>query len=95
MSYYIYDTNGYVGDLASGGGLSDLKKYIQSIETTDIVNKLIDNGYVPKTDELLSDLNKITKPKDSDILDTLNNLISLSRRCDEIVIITDGIFDAE
>ena len=28
MSYYLYDSNGYVGDLASNSGLKALRKFV-------------------------------------------------------------------
>ena len=85
MSYFIYDSNGYVGDLCSNNGLNELK---QSVGKK--LPDLFGDGYVEITDKFKSLLDKIDSSDK-----TVKNLISLAKKCKDIVIITDGIFEDE
>lgn len=88
MGYYIYDSNGYVGDLASNKGLSDLAKFIEKCPDMEELNSLFTDGNILKTDHLLEELKLLGTPKDTDIRGTLNNLKTLIEKSSDIVIIT-------
>lgn len=92
MTYYIYDANGYVGDLASTNGLRELRNYLESIEAPKI-QSLLSAGYKARNDELLTEINSLATPDNPTVRETVSNLIALTNRCDEIIIITDGVFD--
>jgi hypothetical protein len=89
MSFYIYDSNGYVGDLASNKGLNDLAEYIEKHPDADELGKLIKEGYVLKTEQLMEELKLLSAPKDSDIQDSLNNLKTLIEKSSDVIIITN------
>ena len=82
MSYQVCDTNGYVGDLCSGGGLQDM----------------IDAAYETENDDLISFfeagqgdaavLRQVLAGIDNPIFKDLKRL---AEKCDEIVIINNGI----
>lgn len=91
MGYYLYDANGYVGDVASGGGLADLRNHVAGRK--DAVGQFFSEGHAdPK--KLLAGLEAVEKPEDHGVAKTLKNLIRLVKKCDEIAILTDGVFSA-
>ena len=64
MGFYIYDSNGYVGDLASNKGLVDLSVFIRKYSDGDELNSLFENGHVLKTEHLLEEIKRIGIPKE-------------------------------
>jgi hypothetical protein len=87
MSYYIYDVNGYVGDLASNKGLNDLWTFLEGKGKK--IDILIKDGTVDVSDELIKELAKLSVTKPS-VASTLDNLRTLVKKCQDIVIVTDG-----
>lgn len=98
MSFYIYDINGYVGDLASNKGLDDLAIYIKKHPDMDDLERLMKDGTILKTDALMEELKSAGVPKDPDIRDTFNNLKTLIEKAADVIIITmnpeGGVEDA-
>jgi hypothetical protein len=90
MSFYIYDSKGYVGDLASNKGLNDLAIYIRKHPDTEELEKLFEEGSILKTDHLMKELSWLGTPKNQDIADTLSNLISLIEKAEDVIIITQN-----
>ena len=88
MSYYIYDSNGYVGDLASNKGLNDLVDFIEKYPDVEELNSLFTNGSVLKTERLLEEIKRIGVPKNSDVRETLNNLKFMIGKSSDVIIIT-------
>jgi hypothetical protein len=88
MSFCIYDSNGYVGDLASNRGLDGLAMYIEKHPDADELGKLFKEGFILKTEHLLEEIKMIGAPKYPDIRATLNNLKTLIEKSTEIIIIT-------
>jgi len=85
MSYAIYDSDGFVGDLASNYGLEQLDEFLSSRSSN--LEKFFEQGYSESIEELKSDL----KGEASDnvaINETINNLRSLIKKCKDIVIIS-------
>lgn len=87
MGYYIYDSDGYVGDLCSNNGLNELKEVMGK---NKILASLFEHGSIDTSDEVDSALNEI----DTDD-DTVSNFADLARKCKDIIIITDGVFDED
>ena len=90
MSYQLYDSNGYVGDLATITGLNELADYLLSFNVV-VITKFMDEGDSTEIGKLTKALKKIPASDDKDIQDTLDNLINLLGKCEEIAIISDGI----
>lgn len=88
MSYYLYDSKGYVGDVASNKGMDDLAKYLTKHPDADDLEKLVKEGTVLKTDHLIEEINLLGSPKDPDIKDTLDNLKVLINKASDVIIIT-------
>jgi hypothetical protein len=89
MSYCIYDVNGYVGDLASNKGLDDLWTFLEGKGKQ--IDLLIKDGTVNVSKELLKELAKLSATEAS-IAITLDNLRTLVKKCQDVVIVTDGTF---
>lgn len=85
MSYFVYDVNGCVGELASND-LFDALVSLVSNTNLSLVKKLFADGYTPITDNLLKEIESIPQ-----VADTTKNFGELVNKCDSIVIITDGI----
>ena len=90
MSYQIYDANGFVCDFASGGGLRDLFGYLRQQKNSDI-KRLAHDGEIEITNEIKTEIKNIKPPTDTTIASTLNILQSAATKCEEILIISDGM----
>jgi len=89
MSYAVYDANGYVGDMASGGGLKELREHAVTTDN-EALKTFVDDGYADP-DTLAK---AITLPVgESELGDTLKNLKELAGKCELIMIISNGIED--
>lgn len=88
MSFCIYDSLGYVGDLATNKGLYDLSEYMAQHPDTDDLEKLFKEGTILKTEHLLEEIKMLGSPKDPDIRATLNNLKTLIEKSTDVIIIT-------
>jgi hypothetical protein len=90
MSYYLYDSCGYVGDLASISGLSALMDYFDEHGGKNL-RRLSEKGTVKISKALINELQALADPSDRDIKATLDNFKILVRKSKDIIIITDGI----
>jgi len=90
MGFYLYDANGYIGDIASNNGLMMMSDYILSSTDSKPVKELFKNGCTPVTKKLIADL-KVIRCPDKGIMDSILNLASLLVKCDTIAIISDGM----
>jgi ribonuclease J len=93
MGYYLYDTRGYVGDVASIHGLTLMSAYARKVSREPQVKKFFEKGFAPVTAELIAGF-KALHPADRDITYTISNLVDLLAKCDEIAIISDGMESA-
>jgi ribonuclease J len=89
MTYCLYDARGYVGDLASIGGLDDMVNYVNGVTSDPQVKRFFEEGQVTVTKELITGFKAIHSP-DKDIADTIDNLVILLGKCDSVAIISDG-----
>ena len=90
MTYYLYDANGYVGDLASIHGLDLMSDYVIQVTDEPQVKEFFDKGYAFVTKELIAGF-KAIHSQDKDIADTIDNLVNLLEKCDTLAIISDGV----
>lgn len=88
MGWYLYDANGYVGDLASNNGFASLQRSLEN--STETIADFFNEGWTNKLDDLKNDLSQ-EELKNNDDQQTLNNLIELIEHCEEIAIISDGL----
>lgn len=84
MGYYLYDSKGYVGDVASILGFSEMRDFL--CETDDVFHEFFDSGYTLNFARL-SILLSVTESDDEIIDDTIVNLRDLLKRCHDIAII--------
>jgi len=89
MGYYLYDANGYIGDLASIHGLWHMSEYVTQVTDEPQVKQFLEEGCALVTKELIVGFKAIHSP-DKDIADTIDNLVDLLAKCDTVAIISDG-----
>lgn len=89
MSYYAYDSNGYVGDVGSNTGWKSLCDY------------LMDNGN-PASKSLCRDgwsdgidFRDIPEPEDKVLLGLYSNLKEIASRCEEVLIVSQGFEEGQ
>jgi hypothetical protein len=85
MGVYLYDVDGYVGDVGTNLGWSELCAYL-STSGSKMGRALVKWGYTL----VGNDLFEIADPKDPDVAMTLMNLQQLALKCSEILIVSDG-----
>ncbi len=90
MGFYLYDANGYVGDVASNNGLMMMSDYVLSSTDSKSVKELFKEGCTSVTKELIEDLKSMSCP-DKSIMNSILNLADLLGKCDTIAIISDGM----
>ena len=56
MSYYLYDANGYLADLASNGGLDALSNVIRQHPEAIALNLLFQQGYTAALEEVAEEI---------------------------------------
>ena len=94
MSYQIYDVNGYVADLATNQGAWDLLKYLQSQKDEDIA-EFGKELSIELTTGTIAKIKALPLPSDSSVAETLAELKENLSKCDEILIIGDGIGEGD
>lgn len=94
MSYYVADVNGWVGDLSSTNGLAELTAHIEQGGDSR-AKALLQRGMATVTPELLASLRSVPAAKSRDVQATLDELIRLVDKCEEVVIISDGTSDED
>lgn len=89
MGFYLYDVNGYVGDVASNQGLRLLMEFLDKFGNEEL-RSLSKKGYTDNPKEASEALTKLIS-EDGDIQATIDNLSMLLARSEEIGIISNGI----
>lgn len=93
MSYSLYDTKGYVDDLATTTGLRELAEFARANGDRHVI-AFFDLGASLITDEFVSGLVALSKKKgDPLVKNTLDDLIEAVGRCNLVAIISDGVND--
>lgn len=91
MAFYVYDANGYVGDLATVSGLAAFESYVDETANDDLVlQSLFEEGWSPADDDLKEALEALPRSGDADVNEVLDSFISLVKKCDEVLIISMG-----
>jgi hypothetical protein len=90
MSYAVYDSTGYKGDFASGGGLKELRQYAEKTKNDPLV-RFLDQGHA----EPATLVRAIALGNDDSVNSTLSNLRILALKCQDVVIINNGIEEEE
>jgi len=90
MSNQLYDVKGYVGDLATNSGLSELSKFALSHTDNAQVKKLFRLGRATDIEKLKAGLEELTGASKS-VKATIDNLLKLLDKCDKIAIISNGM----
>lgn len=85
MGYYLYDVNGYVGNLATNTGLEELATFIEGTDKSS-VKELFRTGSVDTSDMLYKEVNEL--PTGSKVVDNFKLLVG---KCKDVIIITDGV----
>ena len=88
MGFYVYDSAGYVGDLASIGGWATFRKAVEHVRS-GAVEALLEDGITDDPTGLAKQLAGIKLT--GTIEDTRKNLLTLTQRCKDCVIVTDGV----
>ena len=88
MTYYLFDSRGFAGDLASIHGLMELREVLSSrnIVFTDFFEK----GYTEEIARFAEALSGITS-EDETVNESIINLREILPRCKDIAIISDGV----
>lgn len=87
MSYDVYDSRGFRGQVASNHGLGLLYDYLEGKGVDD----LVDDGSAELDGDFLARLDKVPAPKDKAVASTLARLKELAHDCRDVVIISDGV----
>ncbi len=94
MSFCLYDSRGYIGDLATNAGMDALTTYIND-KGGPKLQSLAEDGSVRISKGLADELENIPDSLDPDVQSTLDILKEYAVKCEDIIIITDGIFEEE
>ena len=90
MSYFVADVNGFVGDLASGGGLHRLYEWMER-QSAPLIQQLLEQGFTSRPADAASALEEAAGDTEGEPEGSARRLARLLRRCEEIGIITDGV----
>ena len=90
MTWQIYDASGYVTDFASGGGLTASMKYLRS-QKGKAFKTLANEGHIVITPEVIKEFASLKIPSDKNIAVCIATLKEYIGKCDEIMIIGNGI----
>jgi len=90
LSYQIYDSTGYIADLATNQGLRDLMEYLRQQDDSDI-SKLANDGEIEITPEVINKIKSIKASSEKNVNSTLEILKSNIDKVEDILIISDGM----
>jgi hypothetical protein len=86
MGYYVADANGYLGDIASGGGL---RAFSEWAPMSGPVREFLRDGYSYGTDQLAQTLNEMKS--DNPAVDSVRTeLAGYARQAEVLLILSDG-----
>ncbi len=90
MSYYLYDSGGYVGDVASIGGWLDFRQATESAQPEAATLEFIEKGLTERIGQLARELKRL-RLTDRSAESVGAGLVALLPRCRDIAILTDGV----
>lgn len=88
MTYCLFDSKGFLGDLASIHGLYELREFLSPRNA--IFREFFDKGYTIEIAQFLEALSDITSEDDT-INETILNLKGLLEKCRDIAIISNAV----
>ena len=90
MTLLVYDINGYIGDLATNTGYHELMESLKPIG--GVFENLFDEETTDKLDALLTAIDDLDMTTlNPNVKKTALILRNLAKKCEEIIIITDGV----
>ncbi|MDE2101631.1 MAG: hypothetical protein KGL39_30575 [Patescibacteria group bacterium] len=85
MAYYLYDSRGYVGDVASIGGWRDAYTAVAKLRPVPMMETFFNNGVAAQPKQLAKALTvmvrRFQRVLRSDVRSTLDNLATLLSKC--------------
>ena len=90
---YLYDTQGYVGNLGSGSDIALLNEYLEK-HGGDLIKEFVKNGSVKKSAKLMKEFETLQVPENPDIRYMIDNLVLLVKKSRKVITIIDR-FDAD
>jgi len=88
MTYCLFDSKGFAGDLASIHGLMELREFLSSRNI--VFSDFFEKGYTEEISRFTKALSGITS-EDETINESIHNLIQILPKCKDIAIISDGV----
>jgi len=89
MTYQLYDENGFIADVGTTKGLSDLWAYLRGLDVPDL-DAFIENAWDLVPEAIAEAFEKLDPPV-GDIKDTIDALIVSLYQAKGIAIISDGL----
>lgn len=90
MSYSIYDSRGYVAEVASGGGWSDFRAAVETDSPGPETNTLVAEGSSDDPEALFDELRAVSF--DDESADSVRAMIAhAASKCQDVAILTDGV----
>lgn len=93
MSYYLYDTNGYLSDGPSICGLRDISVWASQSEERSLIESFLTSGRTRALPRLIDELERDTAS--GSIETTRIALLEAATRAEGVLILTDGVGDSE
>lgn len=87
MTYYLFDSKGFAGDIASIHGLFELREFLSGRDA--IFRDFFEKGYTEEIDRVAKALFGILSD-DEAISETLHSLGEILPKCKDLAIISDG-----
>lgn len=84
MSYVLYDSRGYVADVASNRGMATIRSALARV---DVLKPLAEEGAIDMKPEVRAALNSVKGDE------SVQNFVRNARRCHDVCIISDGTDD--
>lgn len=95
MSYSLYDSRGYVADIASGGGWTDFRAACETQEPGPETESLVEDGFSDFPADLAAELQAV-RFDDPSADSVRQQLAATAAKCEDVCILTDGVgFDDE
>ena len=91
MGMQVFDVNGYKGDLATTTGMEVLSRYIKGFKKYPCIEEFLELGSHLITEDLLKEMKRLPKPKQSSVKEIVENMVNLVFDCELIAIISDGV----
>lgn len=89
MSYYAYDSNGYLGDVASGTGWQEFCEWAQN--QSGPVATFVEHGSTDDPVALADALDELVVVGDADTEGIRKNLVTIAERANGVLIVSDGV----